>query len=233
MDACLKSLSVLSWNVRGLGDRGKCTDVRLALPSPAPSILCLQETKLEDINQFKVASFLPFPRAASYTFKPSLGASGGLLTAWDANLLRHTSSVNHQFTITSTFHVAATDLQFTITNCYGPCSHADKPTFLDELMMLSSMISGPWLLLGEFNLVRLPFEKSSANFDAVEAAWFDSTINSMALQELPLLDRWFTWSNHQEHPILAKLDRFMVSTEWSAVFPNSMVTSASAPVSDH
>lgn len=49
----------------------------------------------------------------------------------------------------------------------------------------------------------------------------------------PLLDRQFTWSNHQEHPILVKLDRFLVSTEWSLLLPNSTVSSTSAPVSDH
>ncbi|KAF8687328.1 hypothetical protein HU200_043011 [Digitaria exilis] len=233
MASNLRNLSLLSWNVRGLGDKSKCTDVRLSFPSPPPNVLCLQETKLQHVDLYKAASFLPHLLANSYTFQPSVGASGGLLTAWDPTALQLLSTSIRQFTITSTFHTTTSDLQFSVTNCYGPCLHADKMIFLDELVALSSQVAGPSVLLGDFNLVRNPTEKSTRNIDQSELNLFNAAIDTMALQELPLLDRRFTWSNHQEVPILAKLDQFLVSTDWSLLLPNSLVTSASSQASDH
>jgi hypothetical protein len=67
----------------------------------------------------------------------------------------------------------------------------------------------------------------------LEAGLFNEAIDSMMLQELPLLDRCFTWSNHQDPPILVKLDRFFIDSDWASLLPNSMVTSLSSATSDH
>jgi hypothetical protein len=83
-----RPVTIMSWNFRGLGDKDKCGDVRLALPNPPPDIACLQETKLQCIDRFKVASFLPRPLASSFVFTPSVGASGGILTAWNHNTFK-------------------------------------------------------------------------------------------------------------------------------------------------
>ncbi|CAN6251018.1 unnamed protein product [Urochloa humidicola] len=232
MDNPTRPLSILSWNVRGLGDRTKCNNVRLAIHAQ-PTLLCFQETKLTSIDNFKAATFLPQPLASTFTCLPSLGASGGILTAWDPVVLTLTSSTMHQYSLTTTFHATASDLAFTVTNCYAPCHSADKVSFLQELSTVSSTVSGAWVLLGDFNMTRFPSKRSNNNFDYTEAAAFNSAIDSMQLQEIPLLDSRFTWSNHQEVPILVKLDRFLVNNEWSITLPNSAVTSASAQTFDH
>lgn len=233
MANAFRPLTILSWNVRGLGDKRKCDNVRLAFPCPLPSISCLQETKLTAIDQFKAASILPRPLSSSFNFKPSSGSSGGLLTAWDPNHLVLLSYPTDRYSITTSFRSTAANTEFAVTNCYGPCVHAEKQAVLEELISLYSSISGPWVLLGDFNLIRSPAERSNDNFDSTESGWFNNAIDAMALQELTLTDRRFTWSNHQEEPILAMLDRFLVSTEWSLLLPNSAVSSRSAQVSDH
>lgn len=233
MPTNLKQITLVSWNVRGLGDKDKRADVRLAFPSPPPTFICIQESKLQALDQFTAASCLPAPLSTTYAFKPSLGASSGLVTAWDPNLFSLLSTTVSQFSITTAFQSTSTSAHFTMTNCYGPCHHSSKHTFLDELTSLSSSISGPWLALGDFNLIRAPHEHSNANFDPVEATWFNDAIDAMALSEVPLLDRRFTWSNHQEPPILVKLDRVLSNIEWNLVMPNSMVTSSLAPTSHH
>jgi hypothetical protein len=87
--------------------------------------------------------------------------------------------------------------------------------------------------LGDFSYTRTPEERSNANFNHREAEAFNSVIDAMGCQEILLQDRRFTLSNHQEQPILAKLDRFLVCNSWSSLLPKSMVTSTSAPVSNH
>ena len=59
MCSVFKNFSIVSWNVRGLGDPDKCAIVKDALVSANPSIICLQETKLHHITQFQSRSFLP------------------------------------------------------------------------------------------------------------------------------------------------------------------------------
>jgi hypothetical protein len=45
--------------------------------------------------------------------------------------------------------------------------------------------------------------------------------------------RSFSWSNNQENPILAKLDRILASVEWDSKYPLARVTMLSKEVSDH
>lgn len=79
--------------------------------------------------------------------------------------------------------------------------------FFVELNSLQPLVSGPWLLFGDFNLIRSPDEKNNDNFRHSLAARFNDVIDQLSLLELPLLDRLFTWSNKQESPVLARLDR--------------------------
>ena len=47
---------------------------------------------------------------------------------------------------------------------------------------------------------------------------FNAIINNKEIKELELTDRRFTWLFNQEDPILAKLDRFLVSMDWKRLF---------------
>jgi len=59
MNAKTFNLSVLSWNVRGLGDADKCKTVRDLLLSLKLDIACLQETKLSVLDERRDRAFLP------------------------------------------------------------------------------------------------------------------------------------------------------------------------------
>jgi len=53
-----RTVSVLFWNVHGLGQIDKCAEIKRVLTSRLPSIVCLQESKLEEIPHFKKLSLL-------------------------------------------------------------------------------------------------------------------------------------------------------------------------------
>lgn len=116
---------------------------------------------------------------------------------------------------------------------YGPCDHASKPLFLDSLRNISSTMAGPWVIMGDFNLLRDSEEKSTDNFDQSEADCFNDFINALELQDIPLLDRLYTWSNNQASPTLCRLDRALVNLEWSLLFPDSVLASNTRSTSDH
>lgn len=98
----LVKLLIDCWNIRGLGGRQKRDDVRAAVDCKTPSVLCLQESKLTDISTFTASSFLP-QSLRSFVFKPSVGSSGGIITAWDNRLLELTHHSIDDFSITTTF----------------------------------------------------------------------------------------------------------------------------------
>jgi hypothetical protein len=129
----VKSLSVLSWNVRGLGDSEKCELVRAAIASLSPTVACLQETKAQEISKFKARSFLPPKLADTFLDIPSTGTRGGLITAWDTDVLELSSFVTRQYALTCHFLLANTNSEITITNVYALSDHRDTATFLDIL----------------------------------------------------------------------------------------------------
>lgn len=228
----IKDLSVISWNVCGLGRHKKCTDVKAALASSTCSVLCLQESKLQEISHFKAISFLP-PNLRHFHYIPADGSAGGIVTAWDDNFLSCTKFETSPYALTCWFEPRADDLSFAITNVYGPCDHASKPLFLQSLGHLASGISCPWTIMGDFNIPLRPSDKSTTNFNMFEANLFSSTINTLQLQDLPLLDRRYTWSNQQDEPILVRLDRALANMAWATKFPDTSLSSLTRTTSDH
>jgi exonuclease III len=190
----LVKLLLACWNVHGLGQRRKRDDVRAAVDSFLPSILCIQESKLTDISSLLASSFLP-STLRHFIFKPSIGASGGIITAWDNQTLQLMHHSIDEFSITSTFSHRADSLTFSIVNVYGPCVHDQKPAFLDSLAQIFATLSGSVAIMGDFNLTRSPRDKSNGNFNGSEATQFNEFINNLGLIEIPLLDWQFTWSN--------------------------------------
>ena len=99
-----------------------------------------------------------------------------------------------------------------------------KAPFLSEMANVADTISGPWIVIGDFNLVRDPSDKNTPSFDASEAALFNDLINNIGWIEIPLSNRSYTWSNKQACPTLVRLDRCFVNDAWDALFPNTSLS---------
>jgi hypothetical protein len=155
-----------------------------------------------------------------------------MLTAFDPRLLNLTSSDARRFSLTTSFESTSSDVAFTVTNVYALSDHDLTQDFV-EMISLSAVVSGAWLIFGDFNLIRVPAEKNNSNFNRALADAFNAMIHAMALFELPLLDRLYTWTNGQECPVLARLDRAFFNHEWNSSFPMSSLTSLPRPTSDH
>ncbi|KAG2577768.1 hypothetical protein PVAP13_6NG174203, partial [Panicum virgatum] len=224
---------VVSWNVRGLGDPDKCAVVKDALVASTPSVICLQETKLSDLKCFKTHSFLPPHFTNSIQYVRAAGSRGGILTAWDTNLFTLDSFISRRHTLTTALSAAASDQRLTVTNVYAPADHHDSKNFLEDLLELQPQIFGPWILTGDFNLIRCAADKSTGNLDNSLCSLFNDTLDRLGVVELPLLDRLYTWSNKRAEPVLARLDRVFVNPAQCSSFPNTTLTSLVRPTSDH
>jgi hypothetical protein len=156
-----------------------------------------------------------------------------LITAWRGNAVRHTSTLALEFTLTVFFEFTADASAFAITNVYAPCEASRRDAFLSELRDLAPQCSLPWMLLGDFNMTRYSYDKNNDRFDAAVADSFNTIVDDLVLQELPLLDRRFTWSNNREVSTLVRLDRAFINPLWSDALFNSTLRSLVRNTSDH
>lgn len=116
---------------------------------------------------------------------------------------------------------------------YGPQSDADKLLFLDELRAIRTGCAGPWLIAGDFNLIYRAEDKNNPNVDRAMMGHFRRLINDLGLREIELLGRRYTWSSERAAPTLVRLDRAFHMPEWESVFPDHILHSTAAGISDH
>jgi exonuclease III len=72
--------NILFWNVRGLNGTARQDVVRNLVISSKINVVCLQETKMEDISRINVIQMLGRD-FSNFIFLPLVGASGGILLA--------------------------------------------------------------------------------------------------------------------------------------------------------
>lgn len=62
---------------------------------------------------------------------------------------------------------------------------------------------------------------------------FRDFIENNELKDLYMHDRWFTWTNKRDSPVMTKIDRVLVSVDWEVNFPDCLLHALSTNISDH
>lgn len=121
-----------------------------------------------------------------------------------------------------------------LTCVYGPQDTQEKIQFLQELREVRAQCTGPWMVAGDFNLIYKDEDKNNNNLNRAMMGRF-RWINDLALEELPLHGRKFTWpsSSSSASPTLVKLDRVFCSLDWEELFPDCLLQSSASDESDH
>jgi hypothetical protein len=79
---CNSQKKLISWNVRGLNAAARSLAVHETIAATPCQLVCLQETKLQTIDQ-SLAAFLGSYKLNSFAFKLSVGTKGGILLLWN------------------------------------------------------------------------------------------------------------------------------------------------------
>jgi len=82
--ASIQRNSSLSWNVRGLGRPTKRHLVKDFIFSSRADIVCLQESKLQDLHISTWRS-IGGSNLKNFEFLPALGTAGGIIIAWNSS----------------------------------------------------------------------------------------------------------------------------------------------------
>lgn len=105
-------------------------------------------------------------------------------------------------------------LKWNLLIVYGDAQEEGKIPFLSELSCFCSTSQEPFLIGGDFNIIRYAHEKSRNSSIHRHTNLFNSLISFYEPRELNMSDGGYTWSNNQDPPTFKKLDRILVSGEW-------------------
>ena len=157
-------------------------------------VVCLQETKMSTVSRRLVLSMLGSEFDNNFIYLPSDGASGGILVAWRIQLgiVGATRVDAHSLSVQ---FCSSNGSAWWLTCVYGPKQDQDKIQFLQELRDFRVQCSGPWLVVGDFNLIYKEEDKNNSNLNRAMMGRFRRWINDLGVSEIPLHGRKYTWTS--------------------------------------
>ena len=207
------------WNIRGLGQKGKLQCLSDLVNKYKPDFLGFQEIKRETLSD-SFLNALAGSTAYEWHMLPAVGSAGGILVGTKTNLFEVLSVSCKKYCIIITLKNKTDGFCWHLIVVYGTAYAVDKLDFIVELH--ESMDNLCYLVLfgGDFNLIREAKDKSSGNINTSWTFLFNDWINKWGLMEYKLSNRVYTWSNNQDNPIFATIDRVFSATSWDSHFPS-------------
>jgi hypothetical protein len=89
-------------------------------------------------------------------------------------------------------------LSWVLSVVYGATNGVDRRRLLQKLVHLKAYVgSAPWLMAGDFNVVRNHYEKSGSSGLSTYEKEFAACIQSVEIEDLPFTGCFHTWTNKQ------------------------------------
>ena len=131
-------LKILSWNVRGVNDKNKRKVIKALIKLQRVDLVCLQETKIQDISQ-KVVHNLGVGRFLGWGAVSVRGAAGGVVVFWHNRVLELVGMEVGLFSISCRFKNCEDGFLWIFTRVYGPTLKRYKELFWEELSVIRGL----------------------------------------------------------------------------------------------
>lgn len=116
---------------------------------------------------------------------------------------------------------------------YGPSIDDQKSEFIRELSILSSHVQHPWIIVGDFNVVRWVIDRPGEIRGWYLMNQFNDLIREEGWVDVELQNRQFTWTSKRPTLSFSKIDRTFISAEWAVQYPMITLEAQAMVVSDH
>lgn len=93
---------------------------------------------------------------SAFITKDADGSRGGIVTAWNPTLFALLLSSSSHYSLIGYFSCASSGTPLTITNVYAPSDHSLTDDFVMDMLDVPAIVSGAWLVVGDFNLIHHP-----------------------------------------------------------------------------
>ena len=215
------SVTVTSYNVRGLNDENKMRHLINRIYKEdggknVDSIVCLQETYITRAGR------IPFLWRGNFHLTPGTGSSCGCLTLISPHLnVAHAEDVDNRAQVLVCQRTGGNNAAYVVANIYAPNpNNAEKLEFFenlfDKVLELLERYGGSHVILaGDFNLIFKPSEAKNRRFSAQEKRVADYVRERY--DSLELADSWsdksaFTW-RRPNTDIFSTIDRILYSID--------------------
>lgn len=233
MDSLISNYYFLSWNIRGLNNPARQFEVKQVIQQHKPHLVCLQETKLQQVDNIVIRNTLGHDYENNFLYLLAEGTRGGIILAYRDDHL----CLQNVHTTTNTISARVTDnssnTQWTITGVYGPQGDLDKKMFIRELRALKNIATPAWLIIGDFNLIYRDEDKSNDRLNRRMMLRFRRALNHLEVKEISLIGQKFTWSNGQNNPTMARIDRMFSTPGFESIYKDPVIQVQSSSISDH
>ena len=221
---------LFNWNVRGLNSPARRKVVRDLSQENRCTIACLQETKMNYIDDAVVIETLGACFRANYAVLPAVGTRGGVLIVVHEDYYKIQQIEVQNHSVSAKLQATTGLAEWWITVVYGPQEENSKVQFLQDLRVFRQNFPGRWLVIGDFNMILQAQDKSNTNINRRLMGVFRNWVNDLQLKELSLRGRRFTWSNDVTQ---TRIDRAFCTVDWDMMMPGYNLQALSSSVSDH
>ena len=179
-DFVFSLMIIVSLNVRGLGRPEKRMAIRKLVKKHEVDCLILEETKV-------CSNVLPFiwelwgNRRCAWNWVPSMGVSGGLISICNDEVLVVEEDVLTERELAVKLRGVGDGFVWALGNVYGPNVQSKRGAFLDSLSNIKAQWPIPPVSGGDFNMVRLPYEKNRGSSFSRSMELFSSFIDTNEL----------------------------------------------------
>lgn len=222
---------LVSWNVRGLNDRGKRSLVKSVMGGWNADIICLQETKFEG-DMIEEVRQIWGGRWVKYACLEASGTRGGILLLWDSRIWKG-DILETSYSVTCKFESQLQSFTCHITGVYAPNCYLERRLVWEEIGAIRGLIEGGWAVCGHFNVVRFISEKSNCLKRTKGMREFSDFIEYLKLIDIQLEDGPYTWFRGDNQDIASRIDRILISEEWDDSFNNIKQVALQRLRSDH
>lgn len=164
---------------------------------------------------------------------PSNGRSGGILVGIRLELAEVGSFTEGEFMLQLNLWDKKMKIKWNLITVYGATQDDRKEAFLDELALFYSKSKEPFIVGGDFNIIRFPHEKNKPGSRSRHTDNFNAVISAFEHREITMTGGKFTWTNNQIDPTLERLDRALMSRVWEDAFPCVVINKLPREISDH
>ena len=223
-------MKILGWNCRGICNAVTVKALRASIRVHSPEIIFLSETKASEIRIKRVATLLGFPSSFCVGAR---GKSGGICLFWHQHIQVDVLEYDSHLIVVS---IHSNVCVWNFVGFYGPPQQTNRRIAWENLHALLESFCGPWVCLGDFNVIFEDTEKEGGNVGCSSALNFlKDLIFDLGAVDLGFSGNKFTWCNRRwgKGCIRERLDRSIASTEWRVLFPKVVLYHLGAIRTDH
>ena len=157
--------------------------------------VALQETMQQVIEDSLLRQIDPMQ---TYLWKwiPSIGKSVGILSGINLEFFDVGSFCEGQFILQLNLWDKVLKKKWNLLNVYEAAHDENRREFLSELARYCNQNHDPFMVGGDFNLVRFSSKKNKGNINR-HSSLFNAVIDSQELLDLQMVGGKYTWTNNQ------------------------------------